>query len=99
MNHGNRLDDFFVTTSKAIIEIISKSDSETLEDFTKTQTLEMFGELTNYLTQSIYNRAIIIDNDYESLTFSWHAKISNLFVLNVSQVNNNIKNYCCVLAI
>lgn len=91
INLKKDLDFFFVETSRKIIDLINFSNANTLEKFVSSQTIELFSELTNNLSQSIYANGITCGNIF--IEFPWHQKIHYLFITNVMQVNNCIANH------
>ena len=79
-----------INLSQSIIDLIGSSQ-ETLIEYTVNHTLHDFTILTNYLTQSIFERKITIDNEH--VDFYWYVKYKRLLVSNVMQVNNDIQNH------
>lgn len=99
----NLIDPHLLNISEKIIKLIGDSD-ETLGQYASSHTLEDFTNLTNYLSQSIYNKQIYLqqiensDNDesiikHQYIAFPWFEKYKKLLVANVIQVNNTLYSY------
>lgn len=108
INAPNRrfIDSNLIEISEKIIAIIGKSH-KTLEEFTKNRPMEDFTILTNNLMQSIYSKKLFIENNtreessnsddsnnptYTMVEFLWYDKLWKLFIANVIQINNDVKN-------
>lgn len=86
-----------VNVSKEIVQIIG-SFTGTLENFTKSNSIELFSTLTNNLDQSVFAKKIFLDKKSKLIEFPWYQIINNLFMSNVCQINNNITTCFCSIS-
>ena len=71
--------------SRIVVDIIGTSD-ETIGQYCKNHSLEEYSCLINKLIQSMYNKRI------HDLQFFWIEIYNKLFLTNVIQINNDVKN-------
>ena len=81
-SNNNSINNSTNNASSDIIEMVGDYDG-TLYDYTMSHSIIEFAKLTNLLDQNIF------DNDY----YFWYGILRKLYVANVCQTNNNIKNH------